>query len=334
MTAAFKKADRRKIMSGLIFGLSILVFLWSHSLTWSQEKGFPNKPIKIVIPFEAGGASDLGPRATQEYLAQEFKVPIILENKPGASGAIGAGAVLKAPPDGYSILKVTDSIFTAPMQSPNPTYDPFKDFLALCQYGQVPALYGVHVSSPFKTLGDFIKEAKKNPGKLTFGTTNIGGGTHVSLELFKKDAGLDFKIVPYKGTGPAVAALLGKHIDMLALTFVALLPYVKSGEIRSLAVTDQAPGGSIPTIMEAGYARARMSLTQGYMVPANIPKPIYERLVRSFEQVEKKPALVKKLEDIGITPIYRNGSDYAKFMKEKLVTTSKYLEELNITASN
>ncbi len=156
----------------------------------------------------------------------------------------------------------------------------------------------------------------------------------MSLELFKKDAGLDFKIVPYKGTGPAAAALLGKHVDVLALTYVALLPYVKSGEMRILAVTDQAPGGSVPTIMEAGYPRARMSLTQGYMISPNTPKPIFEKIVQTFEQVEKKPALVKKLAEIGITPIYRSGPEYSKFMKEKLVMTAKYLKELNITPGN
>ncbi len=244
---------------------------------------------------------------------------------------LGASLVVKAKPDGYTILGSSDStIIIQPLVSPNPPYDPFKDFVPICPYGVTPTGFGVYSQSPFKTISDLVKYAKQNPAKLNCGVTTVGSGTHLAFEVFRKGADINVKLVPYKGTGEAIAALLGKHIDMLALSYVGFSPYIKSSEVRILAVTDSVPAASIPTLSEMGYSQVQMGIYNTFFVSPHTPKPIYDRLVRGFERVAKNPDLGKKWEGIGLIPTYKNPVEYNNYLKQKWEVVSKLVDELGL----
>ena len=317
-----------------VLGLCLLFGFCSGTFSWAQE-GYPSKPIKIMIPRDPGGASDLAVRVMTDYLSQELKQPMIIENKGGAGGLIGISEVNKAKPDGYTLLSVADSgMILAPLQSPNPPFDTFKDFTPICAFGGTPVAFGVHHASPFKTLADFVKEAKANPGKLNVAVTSIGNENHLTFEIFRKVAAINVRLVPFKGTGEAVAALLGKHVDMLVLTYVGFQPYVKSNEVKLLVVGSSFPGASIPNFVQAGYNDPRLrSLLDRYntfLVSSKTPKPIYDKLVTTFKKVVTHPELTKKWETIGVIPDYLSPDELSKFMKEKWDVCSALLDELGL----
>jgi tripartite-type tricarboxylate transporter receptor subunit TctC len=309
--------------------LLALLCVFNTSVTWAQEK-YPSKPIKIVVPYDPGGVIDLGVRAVTDSLAQELKVPMTVENKSGAGGMIGASEVLRAKPDGYTLLAAGDAFITAPLESPNPPFDPIKDFVPICGYGGTPAAFAVHKASPLNTIADLVKEAKATPGKLTVAVTSIGGENHLSFEAFRKLAGVNLKLVPYKGTGEAVAALLGRHVDVLVLTYVGLLPYVKTGEMKIIVVSSAIPGSSLPNFADAGYAQALLPRVNGFLCTVKTPKSIYDELVPAFKRAVMNPDVAKKWDNIGLVPEYRSPSEYTQVLKQKWETYGVLMEELGL----
>lgn len=327
----------RKRMICVIMGYStvlvcfLLVLVCNPTLSWSQEQRYPNKPIKIVVPYEPGAIGDLAARVMTDYLTKELSVPILIENRAGASGMIGTKAALSAPPDGYTLIQATDgSIIIGPLKSPNPTYNLFKDLLPICAYGGYPLAFGVSKLSPIKTLANFVKEAKEKPGGLAVGLTVFGGENHLSFEIFRRAAGVEVKVIPHKGSGELASALLGNHIDMMVLSYVGSLPYVKSGEVRILAVTDKVPGSSLPTLVESGFSKEGIAMTSGILARVDTPKPIYEKLVSVFQKVASNPELTKKWETVGLTPDYMNPKDYTIFLKKKWETYSRIIDEMGL----
>jgi len=178
------------LLAGLLLSLGI------HSWSEIRDEPFPARPIRIVIPYQPGGGSDLSVRLMKDYLAKEFGVPIVFENMAGARGTIGTVSALRADPDGYTVLYGADGIVTGPLSLPKPAYDLFRDLLPICHYGFLPIAYGVRANSRFKTIEELVAAAKAAPGRLSWGITNFGGMSHLSVELFKKDARIDAKIVP------------------------------------------------------------------------------------------------------------------------------------------
>jgi tripartite-type tricarboxylate transporter receptor subunit TctC len=306
-----------------------VVWLCGHNLVWAQEE-FPNKPITIVQPHEPGGLTDLPVRAMVDDLAKEFKVPMILEYKAGAASMLGISYVQRAKPDGYTLLAAGDSaMIIGPLQSPNPPFDSFKDFVSIGIYGNTVVAFGVHQSSPFKTLGEFVAEAKKNPGKLSVAITSLGNDNHFAFELFRKASGINVKMIPYKGPGEGVAAFLGRHVDMLVLSYVSFSPYVKSGEARLIAVGNPVPGSSIQSFAGTGYP-AEFARVSAFYVSAKTPKPIYEKLITSFKRVVTNPEVTKKFEMVGLIPGYKSPDEFNQFMKPKWDAYSALMEELGM----
>ena len=314
--------------------LFLAIWLFGHNLIWAQEKGYPSQPIKIVVPNAPGGHADQVTRIVADRLAKELKVAVIIENRAGASGMLGASMVLKAKPDGYTILAGGDTnICTGYLQNPNPPYNPFTDFSYICGLGRSAGAYGVYSSSPFKTLMDFVKAAKENPGKLNCGVTSFGSATHLSAILLRRYSEADFKIVPYKGVPDAIAAFLGKHIDMLTLITASFLPYAASGEVRILAVSSRAPGSSFKTLREEGFSQPAFDAVESflcYAVSANTQKPIVDKLVLAFERITKDPEFNAKLTSIGAIGSYRSPTDFKEDLREKWRVTSTLLEELGL----
>jgi len=331
MIAKFRnKINYGKIFSILAFGSFFLIWLSGHNLTWAQKEGYPNKPVKIVVPFNPGGFTDLSIRTMTAYLSQELGVPVVIVNKGGANGMIGAGLVLKARPDGYTILAGADPpLIYGPLASPNPGYDPFKDFLPLGGLGASPHVFTVHASSPFKTVADFVNGAKKNPGKLTAGLTQLDA--RLMFAKFKKAAGVDVKIIPFQRTSELISALLGKHVDLMGSTWANSRAYVEADEIRMLFLNFPVPGYSTPTFAEAGYPEAQTTVTRnGLLVSAKTPKPIYEKLVLTIERLSKNPELSKKWVRMGLMPDYKNPTEFTADLKRKWDIVSKLMKEMGL----
>jgi tripartite-type tricarboxylate transporter receptor subunit TctC len=326
-----KKMYYGRICVVVAFGLLIGIGFFAPKCSWSAEENFPNKPIKILIPYEAGALSDIPTRIMIDYLSKEFKVPIMVENKGGGAAMIGSMTVLKAKPDGYTILSSGDSpMVLGPLQVLDPPYDALKDFLPLGTYAVAPAAYVVYKSSRFKSIGDIIKAAKENPGKVTTAITTLGGDNHLTFEVFRRDAAVNISMVPFKGTGEAVASLLGEHVDAMINSYVSFTPYIKSGEVRALATTTKIPGSAIPSFEEEGYLKTTPTRYQGFFVSSKTPKPIYEKLVSVFKKVATNPEVTKKFSTYGIIPTYRTPSEYIASMEEKLIANTKILGELGL----
>jgi len=322
-----------KIILIAVFVSLAMIVLCGPTAIVAGEKGYPSQPIKIVVPNAPGGSNDLLARMVADYLAKELKVPVLVENREGASGMLGAAMVFKAKPDGYTLLAGGDLMCAGVLQSPNPPFNPFTDFLPICMVGATPSAFGVYSSSPFKTLTEFVKAAKGSPGKLTCGVTTLGSSTHLGLILLIKYSEIDIKVIPYKGNPQAIPALLGKHIDMLTLTSPSFRPQAESGEARILAVSSPIPGTSLRTLMEEGFPQPEFRLVEGftaYHVVRNTPKEIHDKLVLTFERMVKNPEFSAKLDGLGSIRSYKNPAEYKEFIRDKWRVTSDILETLGL----
>ena len=205
------------------------------TVTSARAADYPTRPIKLVVPYAAGGPTDMLGRLVGEYLGRDLKQPVIVENKAGAQGAIGAEAVARSEPDGYTLFVTAASIFVLnPMLYKKLPYDPVKDFRMLALVTDLPVMMEVHPSVPAKTVAEFVAYAKQNPGKLNFGSAGTGGTIHLAGEMFKQMAGIDMVHVAYKGAGPALTDLLSGNIQLMFDTLGTALPPVKSGLLRPL----------------------------------------------------------------------------------------------------
>jgi tripartite-type tricarboxylate transporter receptor subunit TctC len=325
-----KEINRSRIVSVLAVSLLCIGWLHGYNVGWAADEGYPTKPIKILAPYEPGSKSDLAARIAASYLAQELKVAVVVENKAGAGGLIGASDVYRGKADGYTILGCGEAVMTIALaSSPNPPFDYIKAFLPICSIGNSPNAFGVHKSSPFKDIAQFVKEAKAKPGQLSVGLPQLGSIDHLLWEVFKRAAGINTKLLPHKGTGEMISALLGKHIDMAVLSYSGFTPYVKSGEVRLLATTFPVPGSTAQTFAQAGYPKIVTSRNL-FFVSAKTPRPIYEKLVSAFERTAKNPELSKKLEDLGLLSKYEGPADVTTSLKEGFETNVALIEELGL----
>ncbi len=269
---------------------------------------FPTRPIKLVVPYAAGGPTDILGRLVGEYLGRDLKQAVIVENKAGAQGAIGAEAVARSEPDGYTLFVTAASIFVLnPMLYKKLPYDPVKDFRMLALVTDLPVVMEVHPSVPAKTVADFVTHAKQNPGKLNFGSAGTGGTIHLAGEMFKQMAGVDMVHVPYKGAGPALTDLLSGNIQVMFDTLSTALPPVKSGLLRPLGVSSaqRSPDlPDVPTIAESGYPDYRVSVWYGIVAPAKVPDDIAQKITASLDRALNDDAFRASLEKIGF-PVFR-----------------------------
>jgi len=269
---------------------------------------YPVRPIKLVVPYAAGGPTDVLGRLVADYLGRDLKQTVIVENKPGAQGAIGAEAVARADPDGYTLFVAAGSIIVLnPMLYKKLSYDPAKDFRMLALVTDLPVVMEVHPSVPAKTVAEFVAYAKQNPGKLNFGSAGTGGTIHLAGEMFKQMAGIEMTHVPYKGAGPALTDLLSGNIQVMFDSMGTALPPVKAGLLRPLAVssTQRSPDlPDVPTIAESGYPDYAVSVWYGIAAPSKLPDEIAQKISASLDRALNDDTFRASLEKIGF-PVFR-----------------------------
>ena len=295
------------------------------------QDGFPSKPITILVPFAAGGTTDILARIVAQALQQELGQTVIVDNKPGAGGNIGAVAAARAPADGYTLFMGTvgTHAINAALYA-KPGFDPIKDFSPLTRVANVPNLLVAHPSQPFKTVKEMIAYARANPGKLNYGSSGSGSSIHLSGELFKSLAKVDMVHVPYKGSAPAVTDLLGNQIGIMFDNMPSAIQHVRSGKLVPIAVTTAKRSPelpNVPTIAEAGVAGYEATSWFGMFAPAGTPAPVLAKLNTALVKVLNQADVKKKINDQGAEAMSETPAQFAAFIQAESVKWGKVVKE-------
>jgi tripartite-type tricarboxylate transporter receptor subunit TctC len=302
----------------------------------TRAADYPTKPIKIVVPFPAGSASDLRTRKLAEQLGPRLGQPIIVENRPGAAGTIGAGVVARSAPDGYTLLYATNSILSvAPHVQPRSDFDPLSAFAAIIHLADTPLVVVVPSSLPVRSLQDFAALAKREPGGLAYGTSGVGSIQHIGIEQYAEIAGIRLLHVPYKGESEVLTALLGGQISMGYCTLMVCQAYIKNGKLRALAVTAArrlAMLPEVPTVAESGAPGYELQAAGGLFAPAGTPKNIVDRLYRQSESVIRSPDMTAWTEANGSEVVAGSPQEFMAVIKRDYDRYGKLVKKLAIRA--
>ncbi len=291
---------------------------------------YPAKAIRIVVPFPAGGTSDILSRAIGQKLTEEWKQPVIVDNRPGASANIGADIVVKSPPDGYTLLCASTIHTINPSLYSKLGYDPVRDFTPITLIAATSQVLAVHPSVPVKTVKEFITYAKKRPGQLNYSSAGNGSQPHLTAEMFRARTGIDIVHVPYKGAPPQLADLVAGHVALTFATSPTAVPQVKAGKLRALAVSTLKRISAlpdVPTIDEAGVPGFEASGSNGLVGPAGMPPAIVERLNAAVVRIVKEPAMSKYLRDQGAEPWTTTPAEYSAYIKSEVAKWAKAVKD-------
>jgi tripartite-type tricarboxylate transporter receptor subunit TctC len=297
---------------------------------------YPVRPIKLIVPYAAGGPTDVLGRMVGDYLSRDLKQTVVVENKAGAQGAIGAEVAARAEPDGYTLFFTAASIVVLnPQLYKKLPYDPVKDFRMLAIITDLPVLMEVHPSVPAKTVAEFVAYAKQNPGKLNFGSAGTGGTTHLAGEMFRQMAGIDMVHIAYKGAGPALTDLLSGNIQLMFDTLGTALPPVKAGLLRPLAVSSaqRIPDlPDVPTMAEAGYPQYAVSVWYGVAAQSKLPDEIVQKLKASLDRALSDDTFRASLDKSGFAPLRpKSLADIDKFIDADRKLWAGVIKALNIS---
>jgi tripartite-type tricarboxylate transporter receptor subunit TctC len=285
------------------------------------EEAYPNKPIKLVVPFPPAGGTDVLSRAIAQSISTNTKWIIVVDNKPGAGGNIGLEAAAKSPPDGYTIaMGQTANLAVNPALYASMPFDPLKDFTPIALISSQPLILVVAANSPYTTMKDLVDAAKKNPGKINMASSSNGTIGHIGGELFQRRAGIKMTHVPYKGAGAAVTDLMGGSVDCFFGNTQAVGGLVTGGRLRALAVTSPqrlANFPNVPTVAESGYPGFEASTWSGLVAPARTPKAVVDRLNAETNKALGSAEMKQKLAEDGSTPIGGTPGQFAEFIKKE-----------------
>jgi tripartite-type tricarboxylate transporter receptor subunit TctC len=271
-----------------------------------QAETWPSPLIKATIPFGAGSATDVVPRLVFDRLSVELGQPIVVENRAGAGGTVGTAAIAKSEPDGYSILAHSSALTIAPAIFPNLSYDATKDLSSVLMIGSSANVMIVPNARPWKTIQDFVADAKARPGSISFGSVGIGSAVHISAEKFRLAAGIEATHVPYRGGSEVIADILGGRIDLYFCPLATALPLIKEGQVKALVVSTNkrvADLPDVPTPAEIGLKNADSAIWFGVFVPAKTPRDIVERLHAAGIKVLSDPMTQESLKKLGVEPM-------------------------------
>ena len=273
---------------------------------WAQPAAWPNKPIRMIVPYAAGGGTDVFARLVAEGLGRKLGQNVIVDNRPGGNGMLGITAVQRAPADGYTLLFSLTSIIQNPLLYPNVGFDPFKDFVPVSEVGRLPIVFTVNEKLGVDTLEGFIKLAKAAPGKYSYGSFGNGSSAHLYAEVLQDAAGIRLLHVPYKGEAPAITDMLGGNVDAVFVSARSMAQQVAAGKARSLAAvgTARAPlAATVPTFKELGYAGMDSVGWFGLYLPAGAPPEIARRLSTDVAEVVQSADAKARLEAMGVIPV-------------------------------
>jgi tripartite-type tricarboxylate transporter receptor subunit TctC len=315
----------------LLTCLCILLFTQVHA------QGYPSRPLRVVVPFAPGGSTDIFARLIAERLAAPLGQPVIVENRAGASGNIGAEAVAKAQPDGYTVLMATTGVMAINNALfKTIAYDAAKDLEPVILIASITNVLAVPVDLPAKNVSDLIALAKKEDGKLTFASSGAGSSTHLSAELFKSMAGIDVVHIPFKGSGQALIDVVAGRVSMIFDNMPSALPHIKSSKLRALGVTGSRRSGvlpDVPTIAEAGLPGYESLSWSGFAVPAATPKDVVQRLNRETATILATSDMKQKLAEQGADAVGGPPEAFAEHVRREREKWGRLVRERNIVVN-
>jgi tripartite-type tricarboxylate transporter receptor subunit TctC len=324
---------RRK--ASLLLAAAVSAFAFAHAPA-SAQAAYPNKPMRIIVPFSPGGATDTLARMMGQKLTEAWGQPVVIENKPGAGGNIGADAGAKAAPDGYTLtlaaagfMAVNPSVYT------KMTYDPAKDFAPLTLLVKAPLLLVVNPKVPVNNIQEFMAYVKANPGKVSLGNGGNGTAQHLGGVYMSNEAKVNIVHVPYKGSAPATTDLLGGVVDAQFDNMVTLVPYVKSGKLKALAVSStqrSAAFPEVPTLSETVLPGFETGTWYGLVAPAGTPPAITTKLTQELQRILAMPDVKEKLVAMGLDASGMSGAEYGQFIRSEIAKYAKIVKTAGVTA--
>ncbi len=313
---------------GIAVGLAMGLALGLVGAAPAQD--YPNQPVKLVVPFPAGGGTDALARWFAKGLEAKFGQPFVVENRAGSGTTLGAGFVARAAPDGYTIMLGTSSTYAiAPNVYKKVPFDPIKDFAAIALVAEVPFVLSVNPALPVKSVAELVTLIKSKSGAMSYASAGIGTQHHVNAELFKTLTGTEMTHVPYRGGGPALQDVVAGHVPIYFGDVSTVMPIARAGKVRALALTimqrlDAFP--DIPTMHEAGIANYNASAWQAFVAPAGTPAAIVNRLNQALIEIVKSPETQKRFFELGLRPLTSTPEELGAYLKSELVRWGKIVE--------
>jgi tripartite-type tricarboxylate transporter receptor subunit TctC len=294
---------------------------------------YPTKPVRLIVPYPPGGTVDVVGRVLAQRLTEQLGHQVVVENRSGANGTIGSDFVAKSAPDGYTVLMQASIFVINPLFLKNVPYDVQRDFTPVAHVGSVPLLVTAHPAVPAKDLREFIAAVRANPQRYTFATSGLGSAGHLSEETIKREAKLDILIVPYKGTGPVLADLIGGQVSAFIDPMPSSYPHVKSGKLKALAVTSarRVPFlPDVPTVAESGLPGFEMVSWYGVWGPPGLPREIANRLAAELATAVRSPLATERLGEQGFEPVGSTPGEFAAYVSAEIAKYARIVKDANI----
>jgi len=305
-----------KIHSFAVIAWSVAALLGSPA---AQSQTYPAKPVRVIVPFSPGGGTDIVARIVSQKLTDRFGTPVLVDNRVGAAGAIGAEIVVRSAPDGYTLLVgSTSEIGIGPSLYSKLPYDVLRDLVAVTPLAATPMILVVHPSMPVKTAKELVALALARPGQINYGSAGAGSGAHMSTELFRYLTKINIVHVPYKGVGPAITDVVGGQVQILFTTVPSVTAFMQAGRLKALAVTsaERAPSiPEVPTMAESGVPGYEVEYWYGFFAPAATPKDILARIHADTTEVLRLPDVIANFAKQGVQPVIKTQERFAAFVK-------------------
>lgn len=300
----------------------------------AMAQGYPNKPVRWVVPFPPGGSADIMGRMIGQDLAKTLGQQVVIENRAGASAIVGSEYVAKSPADGYTLLQANVSQMTIhPSLYPKLPYDPLKDFAPVTVLGVVTSVVVTTPALPVTSIQDLVALARKRPGLLNFTSSGAGASTHLTGELLKQRAGIAMTHISYKGSGPALTDVMAGFVEVMFENLPSALPFINAGKLKVLAVTgkDRSPVlKTVPTLAESGFPGFDMVSWQALVAPANTPKPVIDKLNAEVARVLRTPEMKEKMIGLGTEVVANTPEQFAQYLREEMAKWSKIVKDAGI----
>jgi len=321
-----------RLLGAAVAGATLVV---SPSAAVAQD--WPARPITMISPFTAGNAADIVARAVLDQVSRQIGQPIIIENKPGSGGTLGAATVAKAAPDGYTILLHTSSLSSQVVLHKTLPYDPVRDLAPVAMFGIQPNVLVVGPSKGFKTVADLVAAAKAKPGAMNFASAGVGAASHMAAERFRLSAGIQAQHIPFRGPVEALTEVMAGRIDYYFLPISPAVPVIESGKVVALAVSTPTRAPllpNVPTVVEAGYPGATYLFWGGLSAPAKTPRAVIDRLHEETRKALALPEVQDRLSKLGVQPMPMSVEEFDKFVRDDLADTVKLAKEIGIVPTN
>lgn len=319
-------------MSRLFRLSSLLALVLTAASAWAQD--WPSKTVRIVVPFPPGGIVDTVARQLQPPLQQALGQTVLIDNRGGAGGTLGAGEVARAPADGHTLLMVFDAYATYPLVYPKLSFDIAKDLSPITQIVSNPLVLVVHPNVQALSLQELVSLAKRQPGKLNFASVGSGSSNHLTAEYFKSVSGTFITHIPYRGGGPAQQDLLGGQVEMMFLSAVLAQPHVKAGKLRALAQTGARRVSAYvdtPTVAESGYPGFEVNSWVGMLAPAGTPQAVVNRMHAEIVKILKDPVFAARLTEQGLTGIGSTPAEFARTLQDEQQRWARLVQERKLS---